>query len=44
MPRFQHRADLDCGASWKFLAQLAGFLEEFQVATHDAEIGARWWT
>ena len=44
MAGFQDRADLDCGASWQFLAQLAGFLQQFGMATYDAEIGARWWT
>jgi len=42
MPRFQDRADLDCGASWQFQAELAGFLEEFRMATNDAKIGT-WW-
>jgi hypothetical protein len=27
MAGFQDRADLDCGASWQFLAQLAGLLQ-----------------
>src|SRR5205823_11855879 len=44
MPGFQNRADLDCRASRQFQAELAGFLQEFGMATHDAEIGARWWT
>ena len=42
MPRFQDRADLDCGASRQFQTQLAGFLEEFRMATNDAKIGT-WW-
>ena len=44
MPRFQDRADLDRGASWQFQSQLAGFFQQFGMATDDAEIGARWWT
>ena len=44
MPRFQDGADLDGGASWQFLAQLAGFLQQLGVAADHAEIGAWWWT
>ena len=36
MPRFQDRADLDCGASWQFLTQVAGFLQQFGMAAYDA--------
>ena len=34
MPGFQNRADLDCRASRQFQAELAGFLQEFGMATH----------
>ena len=44
MPRFQDRADLDGRATWQFQPQLASFLQQFWMATDDAEIGAWWWT
>jgi hypothetical protein len=44
MPRFEDGADLDCRASWQFLAPLAGFLEQLRMAPHDAKIGAWWWS
>jgi hypothetical protein len=39
MPRFQDRADLNCGATGQFQSQLASFLQEFRVAPYDAKIG-----
>ena len=41
---FQDRADLSGRASRQFLAQQAGFFQQFRVTTHHTEIGARWWT
>jgi hypothetical protein len=39
MPRFQDRADLDCGATWQFQSKLAGFLQQFGMAAYNAQVG-----
>src|SRR5713101_1831749 len=43
-PGFENRGNLSRGATRQFQAELAGFLQQLRVATHDAQIGAQWWT
>ena len=42
MPRFQDRTDLDCGATWQFQSQPAGFLQQLRMAAYNAQVGV-WW-
>src|SRR5260370_40421270 len=43
-PGFENRGNLSRGATRQFQAELAGFLQQLRVATHDAQFGALLWT